>query len=341
MRFVDEAEITVRSGKGGAGCVSFRREKFIPKGGPDGGDGGKGGDVILRAAQKLLTLYDFRLKRLYEARNGRPGMGRDRYGKNAEDLVLDLPVGTLVFEVFPDGSQQQAADLTEDGSQVTVCEGGIGGRGNIHFKSPTNRAPRRAEPGRPGQEKRLRLELKILADVGLLGLPNAGKSTFIAAVSAARPKIAAYPFTTLTPNLGVLHDDTGGRLVIADIPGLIEGASRGLGLGHSFLRHVERTRLLVHILSAENLDERDPFAGFALLDAELAAYDPELARKPQLRVLNKIDLLAPEALAAVRAEAERRGIELFCISALRGDGLAELVAEIRRRTQTLGSDRPA
>ena len=340
MRFVDEATISVRSGNGGHGCAAFRRERFIPKGGPSGGDGGKGGDVILRAAHRLLTLQDFRLKRSYTASNGQPGMGKDRYGKAADDLVLNLPVGTLVYEVSEDEdedgrTERLVADLVKDGQEVVVCQGGQGGRGNIHFKTSTNQAPRFAEEGKPGQAKRLRLELKILADVGLLGLPNAGKSTLITALSQARPKIAAYPFTTLTPNLGVIEGELGARLIMADIPGLIEGASQGVGLGHTFLKHVERTHFLVHLLSAEEVTKDDPFAGFGLLDGELAQYDPALADKPQIRVINKIDLLTPERLAELEAEADKVGLDLRFISALTGQGVAELKAEIWQRFQAL------
>ncbi|MEF2145529.1 MAG: GTPase ObgE [Desulfovibrionaceae bacterium] len=331
MRFVDEAIITVRSGKGGHGCASFRREKYIPRGGPDGGDGGRGGDVILRASERLMTLYDFRLKRLYEARNGQPGMGKARYGKAAEDRIVELPVGTLVYEIIENEQGEQAerlvADLLEDGQEVRICKGGDGGRGNIHFKTSTNRAPRRSEEGFPGEEKRLRLELKYLADVGLLGLPNAGKSTFISTISAARPKIAAYPFTTLVPNLGVIEDEIGRRMVIADIPGLIEGASEGMGLGHTFLKHVERTRFLVHLLSCEDVsrgESEDPFAGFAMIDEELARFDPAMAQKKQIRVISKIDLLDEEQLANLRQQAEEAGLDLHFISSQRGDGVEEL-----------------
>ncbi len=328
MRFVDEATITVRSGKGGDGCISLRREKFIPKGGPDGGDGGRGGDVIFRGSDKLLTLHDFRLKRLYQARNGQPGMGKDRYGKAADDLVVDLPVGTLVYEIFDDEREELIADLTEIGREVVICKGGRGGRGNIHFKSSTNRTPRYAEDGKSGEERSIRLELKILADVGLLGLPNAGKSTFISAISAARPKIAAYPFTTLVPNLGVIEDDVYNRMVIADIPGLIEGASQGHGLGIKFLKHVERTRFLVHILSCEDLNVEDPFSGFELLNDELKQFDANLSERKQICVVNKIDLLAPEELERLRDEAKDAGMEIFFISALKGDGLDQLVEKM-------------
>lgn len=327
MRFVDEAVITVRSGKGGSGCVSFRREKFIPKGGPDGGDGGGGGDVILRASSRLLSLYDFRLKRLYEAENGRPGQGSQCNGRNGHDLILDLPVGTQVF-LLRDGRQSGfLGDLAQDGDVLLVARGGRGGKGNEHFKSSTMRAPRFAQPGEPGEEYTLGLELKILADCGLLGLPNAGKSTFISKVSAARPKIADYAFTTLEPNLGVMldHGNYDRRMVIADIPGLVEGAHTGYGLGHRFLRHVERTRFLVHILSVEDMDQDDPFAGFALINAELVLFSPELAQRRQIEVINKIDLLSDDQLAALRARAREEGRDIFFISARDEEGLEPLV----------------
>ena len=329
MRFVDEATITVRSGHGGQGCVSFRREAHVPKGGPDGGNGGKGGDVVFRASDKLLTLYDFRLKRVYEARNGQPGMGSQRHGKNAEDLVIDVPVGTLLYRLDEDG-ETLVADLTEPGREVVLCQGGRGGMGNEHFKTSTMRTPRFAQPGEDGQEMALRLELKVIAHAGLLGLPNAGKSTFLSRICAARPKIAAYPFTTLVPNLGVLLSDMGEHFVVADIPGLIEGAHLGQGLGHRFLRHVERTRFLVHLLSAQELDEENPFAGFALLNDELTCYSPELGVKRQLEVVNKIDVLSPERLDELVRLAGAQGREVFFISALTGQGVDRLVAEMWR-----------
>jgi len=329
MRFVDEASITVRSGRGGRGSASLKRAKNMPKGGPDGGDGGKGGDVIFRASPRLLTLYDFRAQRLFEAENGVNGSGQDKYGRNGEDLYIDVPVGTQVFLENEDGDGYTLlADLQRIGQEFTVCPGGEGGRGNLHFKSSVNRAPKRAEPGLPGQEKRLRLELKVIADAGLLGLPNAGKSTFLSAVSAARPKIASYPFTTLTPNLGVVDGPDGRRLIIADIPGLIEGASEGLGLGHKFLKHVERTRFLVHILSGEDADPENPAEGYAMLSEELRAFDPELAEKPQIRVINKIDILPEERLAALRANAPK---DVIFVSALTGAGLPDLLAEMWSR----------
>jgi GTP-binding protein len=334
MRFVDEATILVRSGKGGNGCASLHREANVPKGGPDGGDGGRGGDVIFRGTERLMTLYDFRLHRHYYAKNGQGGMGRDRYGKAAPALYVDLPVGTLVYEIIEneDGttSEKLIADLVEDGTEIVICKGGDGGRGNLHFKSSVNRTPRYAEPGWPAEEKQIRLELKILADVGLLGLPNAGKSTFISQVSAARPKIAAYPFTTLYPNLGVVENDNFERMIIADIPGLIEGASAGHGLGITFLKHVERTRFLVHILAAEDLNREDPTDGYEMLHQELREYSPELAAKAQIRVINKIDTLDEADLADIRAKVQASGQQIFLISALTGEGVEPLLDEMWR-----------
>lgn len=331
MRFVDEAKIRVKAGKGGRGCASFRREKYIPKGGPDGGDGGAGGSVYLRADRRLLSLYDFRLKKFYEAQNGQPGRGSQCDGKKGADLVLGLPVGTLVFAEGED-EERLIADLSEPDSLVLVARGGRGGKGNEHFKSSTMRAPRFCQPGEPGEEATLRLELKMLADAGLIGLPNAGKSTFISRVSAARPKIADYPFTTLTPNLGVMIDevDPEKRMIIADIPGLIEGAHAGQGLGHRFLKHVERTRFLVHILSIEDLDESDPWAGFKLVNEELRKFDPELAARRQIEVVNKIDLVSREKLDALLARAASDKRRIYFISAKEDIGLEPLVEEMWR-----------
>ena len=341
MKFVDEAVITVRSGKGGHGCVSFRREKFVPRGGPDGGNGGDGGNVALRADPRLLSLYDFRLKRLYEAENGQSGMGSQCDGRKGQDLELALPVGTLVFARASEG-EKLLADVSDPEARVIVARGGRGGKGNEHFKSAIRRAPRFAQPGEAGEELSLRLELKILADAGIIGLPNAGKSTLISKVSAARPKIGAHPFTTLTPNLGVMVDeaDPGRRLILADIPGLIQGAHQGLGLGHRFLRHVERTRFLLHILSFEDVNMEDPFAGFSLINEELALFEPALAARTQLQVINKTDLATPEQIDIVRLAAADEGREIFFISAQQGQGLEELVAAMWRLRDALDPGAP-
>ncbi|HJB66134.1 MAG TPA: GTPase ObgE [Candidatus Mailhella merdavium] len=342
MRFVDEAVITVKAGKGGNGCLSFRREKFMPKGGPDGGNGGDGGSVYGVGTNRLLSLYDFRLKRLYEAQNGQGGMGSQCDGRKGEDLVLELPLGTQLYERTPEG-EVLFADLSEPDEPVLLARGGRGGKGNEHFKSSTMRAPRFAQKGEPGEERSFRLELKILADAGLLGLPNAGKSTFLSRVSAARPKIADYPFTTLTPNLGVIIDehDPDRRMVIADIPGLIEGAHTGQGLGDRFLRHVERTRFLVHILSVEDMQlDGNPWAGFDLINDELAQFDPELAERKQIEVVNKIDLLEPDALAALKARADAEGRRIFFISAREGEGLEALLAELWKLRDDLDRHAP-
>ena len=342
MRFVDEAIITVRSGNGGRGCVSFRREKFVPRGGPDGGDGGDGGNVILRASSRLLSLYDFRLKRLYEAENGQPGQGSQCHGRKGADMALELPVGTQIFALRDGGRGELLGDLAEPGSELLIARGGRGGKGNEHFKSSTMRAPRFAQPGEPGEELTLGLELKILADCGLLGLPNAGKSTFISKVSAARPKIADYAFTTLEPNLGVMldNDNYERRMVIADIPGRVEGAHTGYGLGHRFLKHVERTRFLVHILSIQDISPDDPFAGFALINNELSLFSPDLATRRQIEVINKIDLASPDLLEAIRQRAEAEGRRLFFISALTGQGLEELTETMWRLRDELEANAP-
>lgn len=341
MRFVDEAIITVRAGNGGHGCVSFRREKFIPRGGPDGGNGGDGGSVYLKGVAKLLSLYDFRVKRLYQAQNGRPGQGSQCHGRNGESLVVELPLGTQIYEVTDEG-EKLFADLSEPGVEVPAVQGGRGGKGNEFFKSPTMRAPRFAQPGEPGEERTLRLELKMLADCGLLGLPNAGKSTFISKVSAAKPKIAAYPFTTLVPNLGVMlhNDDYDKRMVIADIPGLIEGASAGAGLGHRFLKHVERTRFLLHILSVDDLNPDDPWSGFDLINAELALFNEELASRRQIEAVNKIDAADPELVERLRQKAREDGREIFFMSALTGEGVDEVVTAMWSLYDTLAMHDP-
>lgn len=330
MRFVDEAEITVRSGRGGNGCVSFRREKFVPRGGPDGGDGGKGGDVIFVCDDKLFTLYDFRHKRVFEAENGRPGMGRQRSGSKGEDMVIRVPVGTILYDVSRE-EPEMLVDLKSPGQTFTAARGGSGGKGNLHFKSSTMRAPRFAQPGQEGQEMRIRLELKIIAQAGLVGLPNAGKSTLLARITAARPRIGTYPFTTLSPNLGVLADDTGRQLIMADIPGLIEGAHAGHGLGHQFLRHVERTCFLVHILSVEDADPENPGQGFDLINRELMKFSSLLSQKEQILVLNKIDLVNAQKLDIIAQGFKKMNLDVFFISALDGTGVDELVQAVWKK----------
>jgi GTP-binding protein len=282
--FIDEVEISVRSGKGGDGMVHFRRERFVPRGGPDGGDGGRGGSIILQVEGSMRTLYNFRRRKVFEAEPGRPGGPNNRSGRGAEDLVLKVPAGTLVYEA---GSGDLLADLVQPGDEYEAARGGRGGRGNQHFANSRNQAPRIGEKGAPGEEKSLRLELKLIADIGIVGVPNAGKSTLLAALTNAKPRIANYPFTTLEPNLGVAALDEDTALVLADIPGLIEGAHSGKGLGHDFLRHIQRTRVLIHLL--DGLAE-DPLADFTQINSELALFDPQLAAKPQVVAVNKIDL---------------------------------------------------
>jgi len=324
--FVDEVEIHVRAGDGGRGCVSFRREKYVPRGGPNGGDGGRGGSVILEADEGLGTLLDFRYKRHYTARRGGHGEGSDRHGANGGDLVLRVPVGTTVRQP---SAGVLLGDLTADGEQLEVARGGRGGRGNARFATSTNRAPRRADPGETGEERTLQLELRLLADVGVVGFPNAGKSTLVARLSAARPKIADYPFTTLVPTLGLVRLDEGRSFVIADVPGLIPGAAEGKGLGLRFLRHLERTRLLVHLLDLDPATGRDPLEDWRTIQAELRAYSPELAARPQFVAANKIDLegAAPQ-LKRVVAMGRRRRLPVFPLAARAGQGLAELRAAI-------------
>ena len=329
MKFVDEAHVEVVAGNGGNGCMSFRREKFIPFGGPDGGDGGRGGHVYAEADTNLNTLIDFRYQRLFRARNGEHGRGSDQFGAAGDDLLLRVPVGTLVRD---EETGEVIADLATPGQRVVLAQGGNGGLGNLRFKSSTNRAPRQSTPGQPGEQRRLLLELKVLADVGLLGLPNAGKSTFIAAVSNARPKIADYPFTTLHPQLGVVRVGEGRSFVVADIPGLIEGAAEGAGLGHQFLRHLQRTRLLLHLVDVAPFDpEADPVRDARSVVAELKKYDPELASRPRWLVLNKLDMVEPDQRAARVAEIRRRlraKGPVYAISALAREGLEPLLRDI-------------
>ena len=289
MKFFDEAIIEVFAGDGGNGSAAFRREKYVPRGGPSGGDGGRGGSIHVVADRNLNTLIDYRYARIFRAPRGENGRGADQYGKGGEDIVLRVPVGTVIADA---DSGERIADLDRDGAQALVARGGKGGLGNIHFKSSTNRAPRQTTPGEKGEQRRLRLELRVLADVGLLGMPNAGKSTLIRAISAARPKVADYPFTTLQPNLGVVRTDENRSFVVADIPGLIEGAAEGAGLGHRFLRHLQRTRLLLHVVDLAPLDEEaNPVHDARAIVQELKKYDPALHAKPRWLVLNKVDLL--------------------------------------------------
>src|SRR6056297_3222350 len=323
MKFVDQVKIDVKAGDGGRGCVSFRREKFIPKGGPDGGDGGRGGDVIFVVDGGLSTLLDYRYMRHYRAQNGAPGMGKNMHGKSGERLELRVPPGTLIYD---DASGEVLVDLTSEHAEFLLLKGGQGGRGNARFATSTNRAPRHAQPGIAGDEKTLRLELKLLADVGLVGLPNAGKSTLIAAISAARPKIADYPFTTLIPNLGVVRYGSYKTLVVADIPGLIAGASQGQGLGTRFLRHVERTDLFLHLVDLSCMQEGDAFDNFQMINSELRQHDESLALKPQLVVLTKIDVPeVRERIDEYRQQFEALGYRALAISAVTGEGTKELI----------------
>lgn len=325
MKFIDEATIQVHAGKGGDGVASFRREKFIPKGGPDGGDGGSGGSIYAMADRNINTLIDYRFARVYRAKNGQNGRGSDCYGKGADDIVLRMPVGTVVKNIH---TGKVVADLTRHQQKVLLAKGGAGGLGNLHFKSSTNRTPRQFTYGEAGQECELKLELKVLADVGLLGMPNAGKSTLIRAVSAARPKVADYPFTTLRPNLGVVRIDHNRSFVMADIPGLIEGAAEGAGLGHRFLRHLSRTRLLLHVVDMAPLDEAvdSVHEAHALID-ELRKYDAALLAKPRWLILNKIDMLPEnQRHSACKAFVQKLNWtgRYFMLSALTGEGCRQM-----------------
>ncbi len=334
MKFVDEARIEVKAGKGGNGVASFRREKFIPKGGPDGGDGGRGGSVYAIADRNLNTLIDYRYIRKFQAKNGENGSGSDCYGRGADDIELKVPVGTIITDAK---SGEVVADLDTHGQRALLAKGGKGGLGNLHFKSSTNRAPRQCTPGEPGEERELNLELRVLADVGLLGLPNAGKSTLITAVSNARPKIADYPFTTLHPHLGVVRVQEQSSFVIADIPGLIEGASEGAGLGHLFLRHLSRTSLLLHVVDVAPLDNSlDPAVFVRAIANELYKFDPNLAAKPRWLVLNKMDLVDEDQREAVVERYRKEfGDEMpvFAISAAARWGCDELINAIAQDLQ--------
>ena len=367
MAFIDEAVIHLRAGDGGNGVAAFRREDGVPRGGPSGGDGGNGGSIIVVADPQLSSLLDFKYRRHYKGERGEDGRSKDQYGAGGKDLIVRVPVGTMIYQVADaeaapgeadeaadeaddeaDAESDEAAaagaapapgvetrtplaDLTEAGARFVIAKGGRGGKGNIHFKSPWNQAPTTCEPGTPGAALTVRLELKLLADVGLLGYPNVGKSTFISHVSRARPKVADYPFTTLVPNLGVVQLSDDRHFVIADIPGLIEGASEGAGLGHQFLRHVERCRVLLHIVECTYTTgpDRDPLTDYRVINRELARYAPELAKKPQVVALNKSDAVDPETIAAHRALfLEEEGVELFVMSAATGQGLAPVLEKL-------------
>ena len=334
--FVDEVEIHVAAGHGGRGALSFRREKFVPRGGPDGGDGGIGGSVYLVASSNLNTLLNFRFQKQFEAGRGAHGEGSNRSGRHGHDIELQVPVGTVVFERHDDDFVQ-VADLTEDGQRIQIAKGGLGGRGNATFATSTNRAPRKTQHGLPGEEKDLRLPLKLLAEVGIVGFPNAGKSTLISRISAARPKIADYPFTTLTPNLGVVSLSGDRTFVAADVPGLIEGAHSGQGLGTRFLSHLERTKVLVHVVDVSSATGRDPVEDFEIISRELDLFPgrdaagERLAEKPLVVAANKIDALdEPDRLERLRAHLQQRGIPLYAVSAAAGDGLGPLLEAVWR-----------
>jgi GTP-binding protein len=332
MKFIDEVKIRVIAGDGGRGCVSFRREKFVPRGGPSGGNGGGGGDVIAVADPQLTTLLDLRYQKLYKAGRGQHGMGSDCHGHRGDDRIIKVPVGTMIRD---GATGELIGDLQAAGQRITIARGGRGGKGNAHFVSSTNRSPRFAQPGEPGEERELDIELRLLADVGIIGLPNAGKSTLISVISSVRPKIADYPFTTLVPNLGVVgYDDK--SFVVADIPGLIEGAHQGHGLGHKFLRHVTRTSLLIHLIDGSQIEPDDSLKDWRTVNDELALFDPALAQKPQIVVINKIDLAeAREHARAFAKEIPERYRPLYLISAATTEGVQTLVQTVGRKIAAL------
>ena len=328
MRFIDEARIRVTAGNGGRGCISFRREKFVPRGGPDGGDGGKGGDVIFVADERLESLIDFRYVRNYKAKSGAHGKGKRQHGKSGEDRIIPVPVGTLVKNEITD---ELLRDLNSPGDRLVVARGGLGGKGNAHFVSATHQTPRYSQNGQEGEEQRIKLELKLLADVGVIGLPNSGKSTFVSCVSAAKPRIADYPFTTLNPCLGVVRHHDEKTFIVADIPGLIEGAHSGSGLGTTFLRHIERTRVLIHLIDSSRVLPHDPLRDFIVINNELTLHNPELGERPQVVAMNKIDL--PESQANYRICKEhftKRQIKSFPISAVTGKGVKPLINHVAK-----------
>lgn len=323
--FADRAKIMIRSGKGGDGHVSFRREKYVANGGPDGGDGGRGGDVIFEVDEGLNTLYEYRHKRKFSAQDGEPGGKRRCHGGDGDDLILKVPEGTVIYD---DASGKVVADMSGENKRQIILKGGRGGKGNMNYATATMQVPKYAQPGQAAQELEVRLELKVIADVGLVGFPNVGKSTFLSRVTNARPKIANYHFTTLNPNLGVVDLPGGAGFVIADIPGLIEGASEGVGLGHQFLRHIERTRVMIHIVDAASVEGRDPIADIYAINKELEAYNPEIAKRPQVIAANKVDAIwndEEDPVAKLKAEFEPQGIPVYPISAVSGEGLNELL----------------
>lgn len=335
--FADRTKIIIRSGKGGDGHVSFRRELYVPAGGPDGGDGGKGGDVIFVVDEGLNTLSDYRHRRKFSAQDGQEGGKRRCHGANGDDIILKVPEGTVILD---DASGKVIADMSGDNRRQIILKGGRGGNGNMHYATPTMQAPKYAQPGQPAQELEVRLELKVIADVGLVGFPNVGKSTFLSRVTNAQPKIANYHFTTLTPNLGVVDLD-GGGFVIADIPGLIEGASEGVGLGHEFLRHIERTRVIVHLVDAASTEGRDPVEDIYAINKELKLYNPEIAARPQVIAANKIDAIYPgdeDPVERIRKEFEPQGIPVYAISAVSGQGVKELLYQIKKMLDEAGKE---
>lgn len=323
MQFVDYVKIHVKAGDGGKGCISFRREKYVPRGGPDGGDGGRGGHVIIKATNELSTLLDLKYRREYKAERGRHGMGKKMSGESGEDLTILVPAGTIIKDA---DTKEIIADLDSEKSYVAVARGGRGGLGNAHFATPVRKAPRFAQPGERGEERRLILELKLLADVGLIGLPNAGKSTLISVISSAKPKIADYPFTTLTPNLGVVKLENFRSFVVADIPGLIEGAHKGAGLGFQFLRHVERTSILLHLIDISNMSEGDPVNNFEKINRELGLYSSLLCDKHQAVVATKLDIANKKRLDRLKQYCKTNNIDFFAISAITGRGIKKLLS---------------
>jgi GTP-binding protein len=331
MKFIDYVKIHVKAGDGGRGCVSFRREKYVPRGGPDGGDGGKGGDIIIKATKELNTLLDLRYQREYKAERGEHGKGSNKHGRDGEGRVISVPVGTLIKNAE---TEEIIADLDHHDAEVVAAKGGRGGLGNAHFATPTRQAPKFAQPGEEGQEKWLVLELKLLADVGLIGLPNAGKSTFISVISSAKPKIADYPFTTLVPNLGVVKLEDFRSFVVADIPGLIEGAHRGAGLGFQFLRHVERTSILLHLVDISDIPTTDPVEDFEKINMELVLYSPDLLNKPMAVAGTKLDIAHDKIrLNRLKEYCRDKGLDFFPISSATGEGIQKLIIYLSRKVE--------